>query len=183
MDQFLLFGIFLSLLLGSIVGLQREMRIQKQKIVDFAGFRTFSLISLFGFLLTFISFEYLESQYLLLIGFAGIIVFDIVAYLKVSQESHNVGVSSQISFIITFLLGVLVGFGLYHLAITLTIILASMLFFGNKLHDFSKKLTKTEVFASIKFAIISIVILPFLPNQNYSPLDFPILKNFYLNRV
>lgn len=178
MDEFLLFGVFLSLLLGSIVGLQREMRIQKENKIDFAGFRTFSFISLLGFLLTYISFEYLESQLLLLIGFAGILLFDLVAYLRVSQESHNVSVSSQITSLITFLLGVLVGFGLYHLAITLTIILTSMLFFGNKLHDFSKNLTKTEVFASIKFAIISIVILPFLPNQNYSPLEIPIVSKF-----
>lgn len=178
MDEFLLFGVFLSLLLGSIVGLQREMRIQKENKIDFAGFRTFSFISLLGFLLTYISFEYLESQLLLLIGFAGILLFDLVAYLRVSQESHNVSVSSQITSLITFLLGVLVGFGLYHLAITLTIILTSMLFFGNKLHDFSKNLSKTEVFASIKFAIISIVILPFLPNQNYSPLEIPFLSKF-----
>lgn len=183
MEYYLLFGIFFSLFLGAIVGLQREMRIQKEDILDFAGFRTFSFVSLFGFLVTYIDINFFENNLFLLLSFFGIFLLDITFYYRTSIISKNIGATTNISFLLTFLLGVFVGFEMYYISIVLTIIMVSILFLGNKLHNFSKKLTKNEVFASIKFAIISLVILPFLPNYNYTLLEIPFINSLILSQT
>lgn len=68
----LLLGVILSLSLGALIGSQREIKKQQNKLYDFAGFRTFTFISLLGYMLGFISKEILKNYYIILIGLIGI---------------------------------------------------------------------------------------------------------------
>lgn len=170
-------GFIISSLLGAVVGSQREIRQQKQRMTDFAGFRTFTLICVLGFLIGYLSFDVFESTDLILVGIAGIFILTSIAYMVVSKiYSRQISIIGEVSAIITFIIGILVSIQEYHLAITIAIFISSILFLGSYLHKFAKKITVNEVFASLKFAIISLVILPFLPNQNYGPLDIPLLR-------
>jgi len=174
-----LIGRLLSLLLGALIGAQREIRQQKDKLVDFAGFRTFSLVSLFGFLIGFLSNEVLNNQYVILIGLISIFFISIVAYRAVTKiYPTQISSTSQISAILTFMLGLLVSFKYYYMSISIAIIITTILFLGNALHKFASKLKQSVIFATLKFAIISVIILPILPNKNYTLLDFPIIGTF-----
>lgn len=169
-------GLLLSLLLGALIGAQREIRLQKDKISDFAGFRTFTLISFLGFLLGFMAMEIFNNVYFILIGVIGIFITSIFAYKAVVDINHdNVSATTEITSIITFLLGVLISLKYYYISITIAIIITCILLLGNALHKFVKNVKDVEVYATLKFAIISVVILPLLPNKNYTLLDFPII--------
>lgn len=176
-------GILLSLLLGGLIGAQREIRQQKDRIIDFAGFRTFTFISLLGFILGYMATTVFNNVNFILLGIAGIFVSSIVAYRAATKiNPHDVSATTEILAIITFLLGVLISLKYYYISITTAIIITSILFLGSALHKFAKNLKYIEVFATLKFAIISIVILPILPNKNYTPLDLPIIKTIFENQ-
>jgi uncharacterized membrane protein (DUF4010 family) len=63
------------------------------------------------------------------------------------------------------------------MASVLGIIIAALLTFREKLHLFAKNMKREELFAMVTFALISLVILPFLPHKNFSPIDVPILRD------
>lgn len=173
-----LVGVVLSILLGALIGSQREIMQQKLKRLDFAGFRTFTLISLMGFIFGFLGDEILGNSYLFLVGVAGLFLIGIFAYSTVTKiYPKHVSAISEVSAILTFVIGFLVSQNMYQVSIMITILIALILFLGNKLHVFAKNLQEKEVFATLKFAIISLIILPLLPNQNYTLLDFPIISN------
>lgn len=184
LNEELFIGLLLSLLLGALIGAQREIRQQKNNTLDFAGFRTFTFISLLGFLIGFLGREILKNDYFILIGLAGIFVASIIAYVAVVKiNPSEVSATTEIISIITFILGVLVSLKYYYISITIAIIITGILFLGNALHKFVKNVKDIEVFATLKFAIISIVILPLLPNKNYTPLDLPFFGKFFQNQA
>jgi uncharacterized membrane protein (DUF4010 family) len=57
------------------------------------------------------------------------------------------------------------------LAVTITIIITIFLSLKQILHGFAQKINQKELYATLEFALISLVILPFLPNQTYGPLN------------
>jgi uncharacterized membrane protein (DUF4010 family) len=181
-EQKILFQIFLSLLLGALIGSQREIWQKKEKVPDFAGFRTFTLISLFGFLSAYFS-ELNKSNLILIISFISIILFDLISYFELNKKNNKkISIITQICSILTFLIGVFIYFNLIYISITIAILISSILFLGDKFHQFTYKLSETEIFATIKFGIISLIILPLLPNKNYSLLDIPIFYEIIKNQ-
>lgn len=178
----LLIGIFLSLLLGALIGAQREMKLQKLNFKDFAGFRTFSFISIFGFIIGFLSFEVLENPLLMILTFFGFIILLVVSYFVLAKKYKSyVSETSQVVALLTFLIGILISLNFYYISILLSIIITILLVLGTTLHNFAKKISNNEVFATLKFVIISFVVLPILPNKSYGPLDINYVNDILLN--
>lgn len=176
----LIVGIVLSSLLGAVVGSQRENKQQKDKVIDFAGFRGFTLVCLLGYIIGYVSFEILKENILFTISFFGIFMMSIIAYSFTAKfEPWKISATSEVSFILTFLIGVMVSLKLYHISISLAILIATILFLGDYFHKFARGLMEAEVFATLKFALIALVILPLLPNKNYNLLNMPILGSFF----
>ena len=166
--------------LGALIGLEREMGIQKKKIVDFGGFRTFILIAFFGALVGYLSTTLFDTLFLTVISFAFFILA-IAAYIITGLKSKHIGATTEISSVITFFLGMLCSVGLVKIAVVFTVFVVLVLALKPSLHNFAKKVDRPELFATIKFALISLVILPFLPNIDYTPLDIPIVKDIVLS--
>lgn len=177
----LFIGFFLSLLLGAVIGAQREMNLQRFKKQDFAGFRTYTLITMLGFLLGYLSFIRLDQVFIAIVGIVGIFAFSLVAYKQVSVRGRDVSIISEVSAVVMFIVGILVSLGEYYFSVIITFVLTLIVAVGNQLHSFAKKITTNEVFASLKFALISIIVLPLLPNQNYSLYEMGFLKNILLH--
>ncbi len=166
----------LALLLGLIVGIEREFQHQKQKVQDFAGIRTFTIISLFGWLIGFIAQQLGEFQ-LVLVALSGLIVFLVATYSIVAWKGKGIGATSEISALVVFLTGILVSYNFLLIAVITAILMTTILSYKYTLHKFAQKLAIEEVHAGLKLGIISAVILPLLPNKAYSPLDIPVLSD------
>ncbi|NQZ84872.1 MAG: MgtC/SapB family protein [Nanoarchaeales archaeon] len=182
-DEFLV-GLFFAIILGAFVGAQREMKLQQNHRMDFAGFRTFTFISLLGYIIGFLSFNIIEDSSLIVFSVIGFFILTSISYYSLSIKYKNyVSETSQIVAILTFLIGILISLGkeYYYIAVVLTIVIASFLVLGTQLHTFAKNISIKEVYATMKFALISVIILPVLPNKNFGPLDFETSKNFFLN--
>lgn len=172
----LLENLGLALLLGLIVGIEREFQHQKQKVKDFAGIRTFTIIALFGWLIGFIAQQIGEIN-IVLVALSGMMIFLVAAYSIVAWKGKGIGATSEISALVIFLVGVMVAYNFLLIAVITSILMTTILSYKYTLHKFAKKLALEEVHAGLKLGIISAIVLPILPNKAYSPLDIPLLSD------
>lgn len=164
--------------LGALIGLEREFEIQRKKRPDFAGLRTFILISLFGAVTGFLSFGILKSPTLVIVAFISIVVLIFAGYLSLVLifKQDAIGMTTEVAALITFILGFMCIIGYDLEAIIISIVVVMFLALKEPMHGFVKKIKVSEVYATLKFAVVTLLILPFLPNVNYTPMDVPVLS-------
>lgn len=173
-----LWGVIVAIFLGALIGLQREYTQQHVHLKRFAGFRTFVLITFFGAMLGFLSGGI--NTALVMIGFVAVILLSISLYIVTYFSTKSTSSTTEISAIMTYILGVMTTTGHIQLAVIFGILIVTFLAFKERFHHFAKKMKKKELFAVIKFALISLVVLPILPNKNYSPADIPGLSEILI---
>lgn len=171
-------GFVIAIFLGALIGLQREYTQQHLNVKSFAGFRTFIFASLFGSILGFLGKD-IDSLWVIL-GFSGIMLFAIASYVITYVNSKRISATTQIVFVLTYILGAMCVTGHAQLAVIFAIVIATFLTFKERLHDIAKRMEGREIVAMVKFALIAFVVLPFLPNRNYSPMDIPGLSDLFI---
>jgi len=154
------FKFLLSLLVGFLIGLEREMRGKLGQDV-FAGVRTFPLITVLGTLSALISDKY--NQWFLPASYLGIILLSAVNYqLGVLKRS---GITTEVAVFLSFTLGGLTYYGYYYevslFAVVITLILATK----RVLENFAKLLDKEDIFLILQFLVVSVLIYPLLPDK------------------
>ena len=172
------FNFVVAIFLGALIGLQREYAQQKENLKRFAGFRTFILITFFGAILGYLGGE--VSSLLVIIGFAGVFVLTLISYVLTYLRDKVTSATTEVSAIMSYILGVMCVTGHVQLAVIFGIVIAAFLTFKEKFHGIVKKMKSKELVAVMKFALISLVILPILPNKNYSPMNIPGLRELLL---
>jgi uncharacterized membrane protein (DUF4010 family) len=170
-------GFFVAILLGALIGLQREYEQYHTKVARFAGIRTFILISLFGAILGFLSKGILGNYYLVIVGLVVVALFALASYFVTFLKYKQNTSTTEISAIIVFILGFMCVVGYMIEGVILGILVAAFLTFKKKLHGFASRIKRKELFAIVEFALISLVVLPLLPRRLFSPLDVPILRD------
>ena len=166
LENFKLLGI--SLAIGLLIGLERGWRArEKGDGMRVAGLRTYGLISLLGGLWGILA-KQIDP---LLIGFAflGLSVIVLAAYSKSLNKFEDFSITGIIASLITFVLGVLTVFDHVILASASAVVITSLLGFKPLLHGWLKQLELQELNATLQLLLISVVILPILPDQGYGP--------------
>lgn len=165
-----LYRIFLAVALGALMGLEREKIHKGHEGTDFAGIRTFMLITFLGSLIAYLSNIYFD--WLLAVGIACFMVVIVVAYVLGSLINKKIGMTTEISAIIAFIVGILVFKASQEIAILVTIVNTLILSFKSPLHEFAYKIQQQEFFDTIKFILIAFVILPLLkPIASFGPFN------------
>ncbi len=154
-----------SILVGALIGLEREKARQVKKGVSAIGIRTDILICLFGAIAAFLGKTFHPLLFILSLG--AMLALIVASYIYISITKKRIGVTTEISTILVFLLGAMTMFGYMQLAIAIAIIITLILSLRDFLHRAVININSRELFDTIKFAIIAFIILPFLPNQNY----------------
>jgi uncharacterized membrane protein (DUF4010 family) len=158
----------ISIGIGFLVGLERTFHKKIQEgDEEFAGLRTFTLVAVLGFVSALLAAH--TGPWLLGVSFSGLVLFVLVSYFRTSGAQGNVGGTSEIAIILTFLLGALVFSGFILLSLVITVITLLLLAYKPTLHGFVQKLSREELLAIIKFIIISALVIPFLPKENFGP--------------
>lgn len=159
-----------ALILGLLMGLEREQKTQIGNSQAFAGVRTFALLALTGAVAVILGEK---SSLLLPIITISVLLVIIIAYLlKARRSDERLGITTELAASIAFLVGLLVGFGELTLATILAFLTASIAHFKTPLHTWAKNLRNEEIVAALKFALITFVVLPILPDQNLGPFAF-----------
>ncbi|MFC6962088.1 MgtC/SapB family protein [Halocatena marina] len=139
--------------LGLFLGLEREWSHRS------AGIRTFSLITLLGAL-----FTVLNRQWLLVLGGVLIVVQGVVlAFRGLLIDGEGLSLTTAVSMLVAYGVGVLVGTGMLLEGVTVTILSSLLLVLKRELHDFAWGLTKAELRSAAEFGVLAFVIYPILP--------------------
>jgi len=175
--------LLLSIVLGGLIGLERgsapgtEDKEELLKRGDTWGIRTYSLISLLGAVsgLLFL-FGYLHLSLVTTISFF-ILIF--IYYGVGGWMIKSMGLTTELGAIFSFLIGYFVTSNIIplQLVIAISIVIELILSVKEKSKTFVLGLKRKEVDAFIGFAIIALVILPFLPNHSYFLTDSPAINN------
>ncbi|OIR16390.1 MgtC family protein [mine drainage metagenome] len=156
-----LFVLFLSFL----IGLEREERKDSEGHYSFGGVRTFPLIGLIGYSMGLISGGELLPQAL---GFAVVAGFLMISYWHKLTSSTYSGVTSEMSGLTTYLVGALVYHQMFWIATTLTVSSIILLELKAGLENLAKRIETTDILTFAKFLLLSSVILPLLPDAQFS---------------
>jgi len=156
-----------ALLVGALVGLERERSIPDSSKL-FAGIRTFPLISLLGFLSMFLGDVVSIGLFIALAS--GFMALVLLSYVFSARDGYY-GATSEIAAILVFVFGALIQREIYALAIASSVILTLFLTLKSPLQAFIGKVQEEDIYATLKFSIITAIILPILPDQTMGPLN------------
>jgi uncharacterized membrane protein (DUF4010 family) len=154
-----------ALALGFLVGLEREStKFEQQKMV-FGGVRTHPIISMFGFGCAWL--HQIGATLMLPAGMLALGILTGVAYLA-KVRSERFGSTSEISALLTFVTGALALLVDIWMAMACGIFNAMLLSEKSRLETTVEKLSRVDFLAVLKFLLITVIILPVLPDQDYT---------------
>jgi uncharacterized membrane protein (DUF4010 family) len=162
--------------IGFIIGMQREKSYSESASRHPAGVRTFSIISLCGALASFLS-ELMSSVAPFITGFVVVgllLVASHVAHGFVNKEED--GLTTSFALIVVYFLGALCWYNRLLESCILMIVIVWLLTLKRQLHEFASRTSTEDIIATVKFAVISLMVLPFLPNQAYGPAGLEVLN-------
>jgi len=161
------FGV--AILIGALLGLEREFIQQREDAPDFAGIRTFSLIALLGAVAAFLSVDH--GILPLALSFGGLILLVSASYVgTLMRHEKGMGITTEVAAIMTYLLGMAVMGDNEKIAIALAVIAAILLSLKSRLHGVIRRMSSEDLRVTLQFALVAAVILPLLPNQAIDPL-------------
>jgi uncharacterized membrane protein (DUF4010 family) len=161
--------------LGLVLGLERE-RAHEDDELSFGGIRTFALITLAGAVCGFLHLE-LGLSVLALAVFGAIASLVVVSY-AVTAMKGSVGMTTEVTALFAFVLGALCGFDQVGVASAAAVASLLLLTFKEYLHRLARRVEAADVYATLKFALISLIILPLLPNQTFGPAPIDVINPY-----
>ena len=166
LENFKLLGVALAI--GLLIGLERGWRTRdREEGMRVAGLRTYGMISLLGGLSGILTQQ--VNAFFIGFVFLGLSSVLLLAYSKSIDKFGDFSITSIIASLITFTLGALTAFNHITLACASAVVITSLLGFKPLLHGWMKKLEQRELHATLELLLISVVILPILPDQGYGP--------------
>ena len=154
-----------AIALGFLVGLERESRGGSISARITAGVRTYTLVSLFGFGCAWL--YRLNIEFIIPVGLIVIGGMLLTSYLA-KQKSGAVGWTSEIAALLTFVVGILSLVADIWIPMALGIFTTLVLSEKAGLEQFIDKLDKSEFLAVVRFLLVTLIILPALPDKYYT---------------
>lgn len=152
--------------IGFVLGLEREFSQHSENSEVFAGLRTFTLVALFGFLAAYLGITF--TYWIFIAGFLGVVTIVSISYWVTSNKG-DIGSTTEFAVIFTFLLGGLVLVGNINLSLALTVIALVLLSLKLTFRTMIGQLSQKELYAFVRFVVVALLILPFLPDNYFGP--------------
>jgi uncharacterized membrane protein (DUF4010 family) len=158
--------LLVALLVGLLVGLDRERaEVRKQRPL-FAGVRTFPLIALLGAGLALLQPQLGVAPFVT--GFVAVAAIALVSY-QTASRAGDVGATTEVAALVTYAVGALAGTGQMMIAGAVGVAVAVLLAIKPNIERLSRAMTDEELFAVLRLVVISAIVLPLLPNKAYGP--------------
>ncbi len=160
-----------ALLIGALVGIEREKHKAAEGDIGTGGIRTFTLIALVGAVAAWLARD-LGTSGILVAGFALVSGILIAGYLSLTRaRPDDIGITTEAAAMAVFLLGAMSMLGHPGLAAALGIVTAALLAYKQPLHGFVGLISRDELYAGLRLLIASFVVLPLLPRRTVDPWD------------
>lgn len=163
MESNIFIQLAVSLLLGLLVGLQRE-----RTGSSIAGIRTFPLITVFGTVCAWLASHW--GGWIIAAGVVSLAAVLFVANLSRAQAGDiDSGLTTELAALVLFGVGACVFTGPMAAAILIGGAVAVLLHGKTPMHRFVAAMDDTDMKAIMQFAAVTLIVLPALPNKYYGP--------------
>lgn len=172
----LFFRLGMAILLGVLIGIEREYSAHRKSQKMFAGVRTFGIFGLLGGLAA-LGADQMNQPWTLvaiLLVVGGLIA---LAY-NTTAHKERIGMTTEVSGLVVLMNGALCYWGLVSLAVASAVSVTVLLSIKPFTQMFVDKISSEDVYATLQFAVISVVILPVLPNASFAPPPFDVLNPY-----
>ena len=162
------FDLAAALVVGLLIGLERGWH--DRELPDgsrVAGVRTFALTGLLGGVLG--SLIPISGPWPLAAGLFGTALMLAVVFREAMLRSGDMSITSAIAMLLTLALGALASTGAITVALSAAVIAVVLLNFKSTLHAWLRLIEHREMTAALQLLVLSVVILPQLPNAQYGP--------------
>lgn len=182
MDISTLQSIFLWFLMSGVlwalIGIDKDIVKHKKSLLSktpsdtqFWSIRSFSLIAIFGSLMTWID-SYLATDFIFILAWLCIVTFFIGTYYIYGVfRAKSISPATEFVGLLTYFVWVLIFLGYSQIAVIFAILLTFFISSKDLLEWVGKLVSKDELRTTLKFWAIAFVILPLLPNQRFSLSD------------
>ncbi len=163
-------GLIAALAIGLLIGLERgwhDRELPEGSRV--AGLRTFTLTGLLGGVLGHLQPNF--GPWPLVAAVLGLSLLLTVSYAHTAKLSGNLSATTTIAMLLTLVLGAYASHGNITLALTAAVIVAVFLDLKPTLHGWLRLIEHRELTASLQLLVLSVVILPYLPNTGLGPFN------------
>ncbi|WCP12218.1 hypothetical protein sphantq_00615 [Sphingobium sp. AntQ-1] len=162
-------GIALALALGLLIGVQRGWTLRHEPAGSrFAGIRTFGLLGLAGGVAG--ALRPIEPGVaIILMAAAAMLV--LMGYAQAAWRGGPISGTASLAGLLTLGCGFLATTREERLATIIAVVMTLVLALRSQLHGWIGRLSEVEVSAIARFALISLAILPLLPDRPCGPYD------------
>ncbi len=156
----------ISLVLGLLVGLQREWTEQRM-----AGLRTFPLISVLGTVSAILAVQF--GGWIVAAGLLAVVaVLVVTKWIQLAQADTDHGTTTDMAVLLMFAVGALLAVeNMTMVAVAVGAGVAVLLQFKPELHGVVRRLGEADLKGIMQFVLITCIILPVLPNETFGPFD------------
>lgn len=169
--------ILLTLFLCFLIGLEREEHRAGGQRYSFGGVRTFPLIGLIGYAMA----QFSGTQLIpLTFGFGVIGAFLWLSYRHKLETYNEAGVTTEVSGLVTYVIGALVSRDELWIATTIAVISMLLLELKEFLENLTARIPAIEILTFTKFLLLTFVILPVVPDRNYGPFGINPFKSWLI---
>ena len=158
-----------ALLIGALVGTEREKRQSAEAEAGIGGLRTFVLLALLGavagWLADALHMPALLVAVLIVVGAAVLAGYVLAARV----DPASLGLTTESAAITVYLLGAMATLGYRELAVALAIVTAALLAYKQPLHGLVEKMSWDDIFAGLRLLIATFIVLPLLPSRSVDP--------------
>ncbi len=160
----------IALCIGLFIGLEREYSHVKAP----AGIRTHALLGMLGWASALLAQQF--DAPMILVGMLAVLAAVAVAgYVITSQQEEGdkgrLGLTSEVVLLLTFVLGAMAFHGRVREAVVIAGATNVILSAKRPMHRFVGAVSVEDWVACMKFAVVTLVILPVLPNAHFGPLN------------
>lgn len=167
--QLVFYHLAVALAVGLLIGVERGWHEREAREgARIAGLRTFALIGLLGGGTALLAQRL--GPWILGLSFFGLAATLVTAHVATLRRGdQDVGITSLIAGLLTFVLGALAALGEVAVAAAAAVVATLLLSYKAQLHRWVGALEAKELRAAIQLLLISVVVLPILPNSGYGP--------------
>jgi uncharacterized membrane protein (DUF4010 family) len=158
-----------ALLIGALIGIEREKRKTTEKETDIGGLRTFIILALIGAIAGWLS-DTLELPWLLVAALVAVTISVAAGYVVTAvQKPSSLGITTEVAAIAVFLLGAMSTLGHRGPAVALAIAMTAVLAYKQPLHGLVDKIGWDDIYAGVRLTIATFIVLPLLPDRAIDP--------------
>ena len=180
LDARLFWSLVAAVLIGALVGIEREKSKAQAGNVGIGGVRTFVLFALTGALASWLA-QSLGSAFVLVATVLAVAALVIAGYVMQARSKPDaIGLTTETAALAVCLLGAVCTAGHPELALAGGIAVSAFLAYKQSLHGLVAKLGADDISAGVKLLAATFIVLPLLPTRAIDPWGALVPRSLWL---